>query len=249
MIMHKFFSGLLPALLLLNVLTAQAAVDSERTVKNVKFAKGASSAEIKGSIKGYRYIDYQFSSGAGQTVSISLKGTNLANYFNLLPPQSSDAAMVIGEFSNNRFEGMLPDDGIYTVRVYLMRSAARRNETSNFTLSIGVGGKPLAALPAKADAVLAGTHYHASTTVSCEPAYTKTRKCEALVIRRGYDGTATVELRWDKTWKRRILFLKGEPKAADVPQVMTFTRNERGWTVTFSGDEHFEIPEPLVFGG
>ena len=48
---------------------------------------------------------------------------------------------------------------------------------------------------------------------------------------------------------RRILFVKGEPKAADVPQAMTFTRNERGWMVTFNGDEHFEIPEPLVFGG
>jgi len=30
---------------------------------------------------------------------------------------------------------------------------------------------------------------------------------------------------------------------------MTFTRNERGWQVTFDGHEYFEIPEPLVFGG
>ena len=79
--------------------------------------------------------------------------------------------------------------------------------------------------------------------------YTETRECEAEVVRRSFDGTATVELRWDKTWKRRILFVKGEPKAADVPQLMTFTRNERGWVVSFGNDESFEIPEPLVFGG
>jgi hypothetical protein len=71
----------------------------------------------------------------------------------------------------------------------------------------------------------------------------------SLVIRRGFDGTATVELRWDGAGKRRILFIKGEPKAADVFQAMTSTRNERGWKVTFGGDEYFEIPEPLVFGG
>jgi hypothetical protein len=30
---------------------------------------------------------------------------------------------------------------------------------------------------------------------------------------------------------------------------MTFTRDERGWRVSFGGEEHFEIPEPLVYGG
>lgn len=68
------------------------------------------------------------------------------------------------------------------------------------------------------------------------------------MIRRGFDGTATVELRWDKAKKRRILFVKGEPLVADVPQSMTSSRDERGWRVTFNGDEHFEILEPLVFG-
>jgi hypothetical protein len=25
--------------------------------------------------------------------------------------------------------------------------------------------------------------------------------------------------------------------------------NSRGWKVAFGGDEHFEVPEPLVLGG
>jgi hypothetical protein len=85
--------------------------------------------------------------------------------------------------------------------------------------------------------------------VRCEPRYTKVRECEAGVVRRGRDGTATVELRWDQAGKRRILFVKGKPEAADVPQPMTFTRDERGWKVSFGGDERFEIPEALVSGG
>ncbi len=223
--------------------------DRDRVVKPVLFAKGVSSTAIRDRIVGRQYIDYQLRAGAGQRMTVSLKPSNLASYFNLLPPDSSDVAMATGEFIDNRFDGLLPDDGIYTIRVFLYRAAARRNEASDFTLTVGVTGAPLTPVSAKIDAVVPGTNYHASTTVSCEPAYTKTRECEALVIRRGHDGTATVELRWDKNWKRRILFIKGEPKAANVPQAMTFKRNERGWRITFNGDEHFEVPEALVYGG
>jgi heat shock protein HslJ len=226
-----------------------AAVDNERIVKPVQFAKGKSSAGIRDRIVGRHYIDYQVRAGAGQRMTLSLKGSNSANYFNLLPPESEGPAMAMGESLDNRFDGLLPDDGVYTVRVFLYRAAARRGEQSDFTLSVGVTGTPLKPVSTRTDAVLPGTRYHAGTTVPCEPAFTKTRQCEAFVVRRGFDGTATVELRWDGTWQRRILFVKGEPKAADVPQAMTFTRNERGWKVTFNEDEHFEIPEPLVFGG
>jgi heat shock protein HslJ len=225
------------------------AADSERTVKTVHFAKGKSSAVIRDRIVGYRYIDYQLRAGAGQRLTVSLKGSNGANYFNLLPPESDGPAMAMGERLDNHFEGLLPDDGVYTIRVFLYRAAARRGEHSDFTLSVGVTGTALKPVPARTDAVLPGTRFHAGTTVPCEPAFTKTRQCEAFVVRRGFDGTATVEVRWDGTGKRRILFVKGLPKAADVPQAMTFTRNERGWRVTFNGDEHFEIPEPLVLGG
>lgn len=37
--------------------------------------------------------------------------------------------------------GTLPVDGDYTVRVYLMRSAARRNETAEYTLTVGITGQ------------------------------------------------------------------------------------------------------------
>jgi len=228
---------------------AAATVSDERIVKPVQFAKGKSSTVIRDRIVGRQFIDYQVPAGAGQRMTVSLKGSKGANYFNLLPPDSPDAAMAIGELLDNRFDGVLPDDGVYTVRVFLMRSAARRNEASDFTLSVGVTGAPLKRVSAKADAVLPGTRYHASTMTKCEPPYSKARDCEAYVVRRGFDGTATVELRWDADRKRRILFVKGEPKAADTPQTMTFTRNERGWSVKFGDDERFEIPEPLVFGG
>jgi hypothetical protein len=242
-------SAFLSAFWLLVFPTAVSAAESGRTIKEVQFAKGSSTAVIKGRITGYNYVDYQLRAGAGQTMKVAMQVTNLANYYNILPPGSPDAAMYIGQTGENKFDGLLPDDGVYTIRVYLMRSAARRKESSDYTLSVGITGKPLPPVSPKIDAVLSGTHYHAKGIVKCEPKYTKARECEALVIRRTFDGTATVELRWDKSGKRRILFVKGKPEVADVPWPMTFTRNERGWVVVFGGDERFEIPEALVFGG
>jgi heat shock protein HslJ len=228
---------------------APAARDKERSVTPVKFAPGKTSAIIKGRITGYNYVDYQLRAAAGQTLTVSLKGSNGANYVNVLPPGATDVAMFNGQMADNRYTGMLPTDGVYTLRVYLMRSAARRDESSDFSLSVAITGRPLKPVSAKVDAVLPGTPYHAQTTAPCAPAYSQVRECEARVIRRGFDGTATVDLRWGDKGLRRILFVKGEPKAADAMQPMTFTRNERGWTVKFGDDEHFEIPEPLVFGG
>lgn len=247
--MRKFLLALMAVLALPYAHAIQAAPDSERTIKEIQFARGASTATVKGNISGYHYVDYRLSAGAGQKMKVSLQVSNRANYFNLLPPESTDAAMFIAGAGDTVFDGLLPDDGSYTIRVYLMRSAARRKESSNYTLSVSITGKALPPVSAKVDALIPGTRYHAKGTVNCAPPYTKTRECEALVIRRGFDGTATVELRWDQNGKRRILFVKGKPEAADAPQPFTSTRNERGWTLVFNGDERFEIPEPFVFGG
>lgn len=225
------------------------AADSERTVKEVKFTKGSSTATLKGRITGYNYVDYQLRAGAGQKIQASMQASNRASYLNLLPPGSADAAMYVGSTGDNRFEGLLPDDGVYTMRVYLMRSEARRKHSSDYTLKVSVTGKALRALPARADALVPGTRFHATTKVSCTLQSAQVRECEAGVVRRGRDGTATVELAWDKTGKRRILFVKGKPEAADAPQPMTYTRDEHGWRITFGSDEHFEVPEPLVMGG
>ena len=240
-------------LLLSLVLAASAAwaadVDGDRRITPIDFPQGRTDAVIEGRIKGRGYVDHTLRASAGQTLSLQLNSSHRAIYFNLLPPGSSDAAMAIGEFSGNRFDGLLPDDGIYSVRVFLIRAAARRNEAGSYTLKVGAGGTALKPLAARMDALVAGTRFHAVARVKCAPAYTQTRECEAGVVRRGIDGTATVALRWDGSGTRRILFVKGEPKAADTPHALTHTRNQRGWVVRFGGEESLEIPEPLVFGG
>jgi hypothetical protein len=223
-------------------------------VKAVRFAKGTSSATMKDTIKGYQTIDYTLRAGAGQTMKAKLATKHGANYFNVLPPGSDDAAMFIGSSNGNEWTGTLPVAGDYRLRVYLMRSAARRNETANYTLDVSVTGHSLEPLPGSVDAKAPGTGYHATTTVPCVPAYSAPRECDAGVIRYGHDGTATVEIKWQSEGgpmaTRRILFVKGEPKASDTFRPMSFTKNERGETeVVFGGDERFTVQEALVFGG
>ena len=136
------------------------ATDEIRT-ERVQFKKGADGATIKGGIKGYQFVDYLLGARAGQTMHVTLQTNNGANYFNVLPP-GSNAAIAIGANLGNEWTGTLPVDGDYTVRVYLMRSAARRNETANYTLSVSITGR--------ADAKVAETPYHATGTVPCSVA-------------------------------------------------------------------------------
>lgn len=120
-------------------LTALAAADAGATHRQtVQFAKGKSSAQVRGSIKGDRDAEYTLNARAGQTLAVALKTSNASAYFNIKPPGSKDAAMFIGSSSGNEAKLLLPADGSYVVQVYLMRNAARRNERATYKLSINV---------------------------------------------------------------------------------------------------------------
>lgn len=250
---HDMKTWLVPVIMaVISVITIPAEAEVQNHSKErVTFAKGASSAKIKGQLKGDDTVDYALRASAGQTLTVTLKKSHGANYFNVLPPNSSDVAMFIGQIGGD-FKSLLPADGDYTIRVYLMRSAARRNESSDYTLTVSVTGKPLVPVPSSQDAVIPGTPYHARAPITCVAnPYDETRpqKCEAFVIRRGFDGTATVEIKQDGKVKRRILFLKGKPVASDSSESMTVTRQGDVTTVKFESGEHYEIVDALIFGG
>ena len=242
------------AILLVQPLYATAAAaDSDIRQERVQFAKGATSVVVKGHLKGDSDVDYLVRAGAGQTINVSLKRSNPMNYFNVLPPGSKDVAMYAGQTGED-FTAVLPTDGDYTIRVYLIRAAARRNESSDYTLTIGVTGAGARPDPRVEDALLPGTPFHASAKIACLPYIEqfrgkKAQQCEAFVIRRGFDGTATVEIPQENSVPRRILFVKGKPVAADSSDPVSFTRQGEATTVKLGADEWYEIPDVLVTGG
>ena len=86
-------------------------------------------------------VDYTLTAKAGQTMSVKMTTTNASSYFNVLPPGSTGEAIFIGSSEGNNYSGVLPASGKYTVRVYLMRNAARRNETASYSVSFKITGK------------------------------------------------------------------------------------------------------------
>ena len=230
-------------------LAGTAAADRGIRQEPVQFARGATSTVIKGQIKGDTTIDYVVRAAAGQTLSVKLQKTNTSNYFNVLPPGSTDSAMFVGDSGEN-YNGTLPTDGDYAVRVYLIRAAARRGASSSYTLTIGVTGTPLVPLTASRDALLPGTSYHAAARIKCVPAFEAApRECDALVIRRGFDGTATIDIP-GRAGKRSILFVKGKPTAsnAQAMDALTFERRGDVTIVKLGTSERYQIPGVLVTG-
>jgi hypothetical protein len=126
----------------------RAATPAVREVP-VHFQKGETGATVTGQLKGDDTVDHTLSAQAGQSMVVTLKAANSSTYFNVLPP-GSETALFVGSTSGDRFEGTLPADGVYRIRVYLMRSAARRNASTNYTVNVSVsgpGGKVDAAPP------------------------------------------------------------------------------------------------------
>jgi hypothetical protein len=238
-------AGLLASCLAASGALAQVAIESQR----VTFPTGASSALLKGQLKGDQTVDYKLRAGAGQTLTVELKGSNAQNYFNVMAA-GTDNAMFIGSSSGSRFRGLLPSDGDVRVRVYLMRPAARRNETSTYSLKVGISGAPLASVPASRDALIPGTPYHASADVPCVSGSSgKATRCKASVIRRT-NNSGTVVVTNPEGQKRQFLFVKGKAVASDQPEKLTVQR--RGdVSVLLLGEnfERYEIVDALVVGG
>lgn len=217
-------------------------------VQQIRFAPGASSASLKGSISGDKIIDYKLGAKAGQSMSVKLKTSNLSNYFNVLPP-GSDAAIAIGANLGNEWTGTLPVDGDYTVRVYLMRNAARRNERANYTLTVGITGSE--------DAKVTGTPYHATGTVPCSVGTDPkgSAQCSFGVIRSS-PGHAEVYLAspgFDVTLhkdKLRVLKFAGDTVTSPDPKDKVASEKQGdNWLIRVSDFYFYAIPEAVISGG
>lgn len=227
----------------------------ESRQQRVSFKAGASSATLKGSIKGYQTVDYVLGGKAGQTMRVTLKTNSGANYFNVLPP-GSEAAIAIGSNLGNEWSGSLPVDGDYTVRVYLMRSAARRNELASYTLTVGITGTGLGTAR-QGDAKVAGTPYHATGMVPCSVGTDpkSSAQCSFGVIR-GAAGNADVHLAdpgfdvvLHKDHLRVLRFVGGKVTSPDPKARVTAEKKGDEWSIAIDDFYFYSIPEAVIVGG
>ncbi len=210
----------------------------------VAFAKGASSATVKGSIKGEQFRDYVVNARAGQTMTVTLVNPDGRAYFNVMAPGSTGEAAFIGSTEGNSFKGPVPGTGANTVRVYQMRASARRDEVANYTLTIGIGGSATSN-----DAKVAGTGYNATASIRCvaEPNKPMT-PCKAGVKRTG-NGSATVHVSTPDGGSRVITFAGGKAVRSDSQAGLYVERRGDTSVVKIGTVEVYEIPDAFVFGG
>ena len=119
------------------MMAAVPSVADEMRRETVRFATGSSSSTIKSSVKGYQTVQYALSVTAGQKMSVQLDSRNTSLYFNVTAP-GADAALYNSSIDGNGTSITIPSSGKYLIDVYLMRYAARRDETASYDLTLYV---------------------------------------------------------------------------------------------------------------
>ena len=132
-----------PALLLSLVLAASVSTlvlagDKVTTVP-VNFAKGASSAVLKGTFSGYDSVRYTLGAKAGQHMSVRISGSNNANFNVFAPGGEPGAATALGSgYVGGDWSAELPASGQYSVQVYQPRATARRGTAVPYSIEFQV---------------------------------------------------------------------------------------------------------------
>lgn len=237
--------------LLLTAATVNAA-DGIRT-ERVHFKKGSNSAVIEASIKGYETVDYILGARAGQYMNVSLATKHGATYFNILAPGENEVAMFNGSLSQNQYEGTLNASGDYKIRVYMMRSAARRKEVARYRLEMVVdgAGQPSVQAPSH-DAKVPGTDFHATGDIPCSMGKGQPAASCAFGVKREGNGTAMVTVTKTDGSKRVIFFEKGRAIGYDKSQADAAAfdaKKNAGINSINIGEEHYEIPDAVAEGG
>ncbi|WP_026380147.1 hypothetical protein [Afifella pfennigii] len=103
----------------------------------VQFEAGNDNAAVEGTITGDEYRDYILGAKGGQTMSVSLI-TEGSAFFNILPPGSDNVAIYNGSTEGENASVELPEDGDYTIRVYLMGNDRDSGASVPYTVSVTI---------------------------------------------------------------------------------------------------------------
>lgn len=240
------FRTMIPIVAGFAVLVAAPPACAEPEIRNeqVQFQKGTSGATVKGSIKGRQGIDYRVRAAAGQTMDVTLKASKTSAYFNVLA--TDDTPLFVGSVSGNQFSGLLPKDGEYTIRVYLMGNAASSNQAADFTLDIDITSRPASA----ARGATPPAKYDASGKIKCsEDKETLDRQCDFRVVRHFATRSAQIWIAYGPDGRTRVLHYADKKFTTDDGVRISAQRQNDNWRLGIGGREFYLIPDALIHGG
>jgi hypothetical protein len=157
------FRSILRAVLLIGILSTPV-LAGETVRDRIAFEAGSTSATLKNTIRGDASHEYLVGAKAGQVMTVKLATTNASTYFNVWAPgkmPGKDEALFAGAITGDVFSDKLAETGDYMIQVYLYRNAARRNESSDFTITVEITDEAAAAMPAPdfADGLMGGPDF------------------------------------------------------------------------------------------
>ena len=227
------------------ILSTSALAQEEIRQQRVEFTQGATSAVVEGSIVGYDTVDYILNAKEGQDIKVSMTTDNTSNYFNILIPGENEEAIFNSSLGENQYQGILPQSGDYKIRVYLMRNAARENEVANYSLEMIVTNP-------QNDTLVPGTNYNATGDIPCTMTPSQpTGSCPFGVVRESNGGGMVTVTKPDGR-TRTIFFENGTATGADTSEADPgeFKVEKQGdLNIIRIGEERYEIPDAVIFGG
>lgn len=120
---------------ILMLLVLPLSIFAQGAPQRVKFQSGHASATLKGRIVGFDTKDYVVGAKAGQAMALRLLSSNPGTYFVI----NSINGRAIDMNETTEWSEKLSESGDYLIRVFMMRSAARRKgAAANFTLSVSI---------------------------------------------------------------------------------------------------------------
>lgn len=130
------------SLILTAILLGSAMSVSAQMTADVKFQPGNFGTMVTGTITGDEYFDYKLGAKAGQEMFAELQVTDTNGdgvvYFNILPPGSDGVAIYNGSIDGNTARIDLPEDGDYTIRIYLMGNDRDTGKTVGYNLDLSI---------------------------------------------------------------------------------------------------------------
>jgi hypothetical protein len=214
------------------------------TTKKVSFPKGKSGTTLSGTIKGYQSIDYTLLLSKGQVFKVNMSTKSTSCYFNILAPGSDDVAIYNSSNEGNNYTGTLSTSGVYKIRVYLYRNAARRGDSATFSLAISAKGGNSKSIDAK----VPGTNYHATGDLRAANG-SKTTSANFGVIR-SKDGAEVHATMKGTNRKRVFVFSQGEWSCKSASCSLNFSKiSSDEWELIVNNTEKYYIPDAVIFGG
>ncbi len=228
---------------------ASALAADDIRIERVSFDPGGSGITVTGEVSGYEIVDYLVGARAGQTMTVTFDTDNASSYFNVIPPDEDTVAVFNGSTAGKEFSAVLDLDGDWKIRVYQMRSAARRNEVARYQLSIAVTGSPDPA-NAREPNDFGPREWDARGKLGCAHGgqSIQTAACPFKVVRYANEPGATVFVIAPHTSETRILYFLDGDWTTDSAETVDARRRGDLTSLTV-GEEAYQIPDAVLFGG